>query len=48
MRPGPLLHAAVELVPDCTTPRTPSLNYKRHFGGPPLRDVDRLRELATA
>jgi AraC-like DNA-binding protein len=22
--------------------------YKRHFGKPPMRDVERLRELATA
>jgi AraC-like DNA-binding protein len=25
-----------------------SREYKRHFGEPPMRDVDRLRELATA
>ena len=25
-----------------------SRDYKRHFGGPPMRDVERLRELATA
>ena len=25
-----------------------SRDYKRHFGKPPMRDVERLRELATA
>jgi AraC-like DNA-binding protein len=25
-----------------------SREYKRHFGEPPMRDVERLRELATA
>jgi len=25
-----------------------SREYKRHFGEPPIRDVERLRELATA
>ena len=25
-----------------------SRDYKRHFGEPPMRDVERLRELATA
>lgn len=25
-----------------------SRDHKRHFGEPPMRDVDRLRELATA
>jgi transcriptional regulator GlxA family with amidase domain len=25
-----------------------SRDYKRHFGEPPMRDVERLREMATA
>jgi len=25
-----------------------SRDYKRHFGEPPMRDIDRMRELAMA